>query len=65
MEILKHKISEDSYSMIVKEISCEDGMEIELAKEFLAKEFGTSVDSLGSLTIQSARFKSVRKFILM
>lgn len=65
MEILKHERSEHKYSMIVKEMGCEDGRQIELAKEFPAKDFGTSVNSLDSLTIQSVRVKSVRKFILM
>jgi len=53
MEILKHERSEDDYNMIVKEIGCEDGRENELGKEFPVKEFDTSTESLGFLTIFS------------
>ena len=42
---------------------CEDGREIDLAKEFPAKEFGTSVQYFGLFTIV-IRLESVRKFIL-
>jgi hypothetical protein len=63
MEILKHERSEDDYNMTAKEICCEDGREIEMSEEFPAKEFGTSVESFGFLTIV-IRFESVPKFIL-
>jgi hypothetical protein len=63
MEILKHERSQDDYNMTVKETVCKDGRETELAKEFPAKEFGTSVETFGFLTIV-IRFESVRKFVL-
>ena len=51
MEILKHKRPDDDYNMAVKEIGVKiDGREMKLAKEFPAKEFDTSAESLGFLT---------------